>query len=314
MSAPPGYNPEVSLLSGGTGEISRVMGGGGTAPPGFNETASLLTGGENSVIHVVKGGGDVTFANEHGKSLETELPTPSTGPVKVALKKNKNNKNNKKTTQIPTNPVQFETYEPRISEKEAEEGKKFLIDLTQGLKSKKEWRESYQSYLTIFKTRQFAKWWRIKTDGSKQAAQVIRLTDCDSSTTQEHQLIEVLPRQTETIIVVPPVRGDLLFLHRILEYLINNRIFQSDKEPYVLQANTVLLFMNPFFDEKSDTHSHVFSIFLDLYNDNEGSVFMLNDKSKSVGCKLYETFNSEKDIGKDYLVNLLMCLIVSQKV
>ena len=72
MSAPPGYNPEVSLLAGGTGEIARVMGGGGTAPPGFNETATLLTGGENAVIRVVEGGA-VTFANEHGKPLATDL-------------------------------------------------------------------------------------------------------------------------------------------------------------------------------------------------------------------------------------------------
>ena len=42
----PSYNPNESMLSGGTESIMKVMGGGGdTAPDGYNETQSMLSGG-----------------------------------------------------------------------------------------------------------------------------------------------------------------------------------------------------------------------------------------------------------------------------
>jgi len=62
--APPNYNPNESMLSGGTDmAIMKVMGGGGggggegVAPNGYNETQSLLSGGIDIPIVKVEGGG-----------------------------------------------------------------------------------------------------------------------------------------------------------------------------------------------------------------------------------------------------------------
>lgn len=62
-SAPPGYNPNASMLSGGTNApIMPVQGGGSMmAPvPGYNATVSLLQGGTDAQITAVRGGA-VTF-------------------------------------------------------------------------------------------------------------------------------------------------------------------------------------------------------------------------------------------------------------
>lgn len=53
----PSYNPNESMLSGGTESIMKVMGGGGdTAPNGYNETQSMLSGGIEPILKVEGGG------------------------------------------------------------------------------------------------------------------------------------------------------------------------------------------------------------------------------------------------------------------
>ena len=52
---PPGYNPSDSLLTGGTTQISGVMGGGGASD-------SMLSGGNSAIIQGVQGGGKVRRA------------------------------------------------------------------------------------------------------------------------------------------------------------------------------------------------------------------------------------------------------------
>jgi hypothetical protein len=78
----PGYNPDVSLLQGGTAPIVPMLGGGGgvgpsqpTPPtPDYNTTASLLQGG-TGVIEPVKGGGSVKFASTvEARSFNKEAP------------------------------------------------------------------------------------------------------------------------------------------------------------------------------------------------------------------------------------------------
>lgn len=61
---PPGYNPEASLLQGGTTPILPVQ-GGGSLPPDYNPSASLLQGG-TGVIEPIRGGGEahVKFAED----------------------------------------------------------------------------------------------------------------------------------------------------------------------------------------------------------------------------------------------------------
>ena len=60
----PSYNPNESMLSGGTESIMKVMGGGGAgeAPNGYNESESLLSGGIEPILKV-EGGGDKEESN-----------------------------------------------------------------------------------------------------------------------------------------------------------------------------------------------------------------------------------------------------------
>ncbi len=72
----PGYNPDVSLLQGGTAPIKPMLGGGsGTPPtPDYNASASLLQGG-TGVIEPVKGGGSVKFApTVEARTFSKEAP------------------------------------------------------------------------------------------------------------------------------------------------------------------------------------------------------------------------------------------------
>ena len=69
-----GYNPEVSLLQGGTAPILPVQGGGGdggaSLPTGYNPDTSLLNTGVQAQILAIRGGGPVPEADT--------LPSPST--------------------------------------------------------------------------------------------------------------------------------------------------------------------------------------------------------------------------------------------
>ena len=60
---PTGYNPETSLLTGGTAPILPVQGGGGMdaggVPAAYNPDQSLLNSGHNAPIVPIRGGGSV---------------------------------------------------------------------------------------------------------------------------------------------------------------------------------------------------------------------------------------------------------------
>lgn len=77
MSAPPGYNPNETMLSGGnSAAIMKVMGGGGMAPPdGYNSSEMVISGGDSAQILRVMGGGGSTLSDfEIGQHLETMDP------------------------------------------------------------------------------------------------------------------------------------------------------------------------------------------------------------------------------------------------
>ena len=62
---PPGYNPNVSLLSGGTGTILPVQGGGGGGLPiNYNPNESLLEGGTGTIQAIRGGGTEVSSKNK----------------------------------------------------------------------------------------------------------------------------------------------------------------------------------------------------------------------------------------------------------
>ena len=71
-SPPPNYNPNESMLNGGTDvPIMKIMGGGGgdNNLNGYNETQSLLNGGLDAVIEKIEGGADPSSADPSAASV-----------------------------------------------------------------------------------------------------------------------------------------------------------------------------------------------------------------------------------------------------
>jgi hypothetical protein len=81
----PGYNPEMSLLQGGTAPIVPVQGGGGSslAPPDYNPSASLLQGG-TGVIEPIRGGGKAKEFRFATDLEETREFSETAAPINVS--------------------------------------------------------------------------------------------------------------------------------------------------------------------------------------------------------------------------------------
>ena len=96
-SVAPGYNPETSLLQGGTAPIVAVQGGGGmeagAIPAGYNPAQSLLNTPSSATIVAIRGGGNDGTKPYEGYVLEKyeppldmiELPTALTSVVRRDL-------------------------------------------------------------------------------------------------------------------------------------------------------------------------------------------------------------------------------------
>ena len=89
---PTGYNPEASLLQGGTAPIVPVQGGGGmeagaSLPPGYNPDVSLLNTGQNTPIIAIRGGanGDAEKAVAYdGYVIEKYIPPLASKAIPAA--------------------------------------------------------------------------------------------------------------------------------------------------------------------------------------------------------------------------------------
>jgi hypothetical protein len=66
---PPNYNPDASMLQGGTTSVIQPVMGGGGAPSNYNIESSLLAGGTGDIVKIL-GGGAKTEGNLQGEVYE----------------------------------------------------------------------------------------------------------------------------------------------------------------------------------------------------------------------------------------------------
>jgi hypothetical protein len=260
---PYGHNINASALPGGGGEnaVIRVMTGGGP------ENVSLLPDVGGS-IEVIRGGAlsapsieaqaRATTAREaldnlraaRKKSVRAQQPTPAQQPAPAQKTPDDEPFVLEQTKKL----YQVELYEPVIPSDLLEGLTEFVTSFNPDPNDK----------IKAFNARQTPKWQQYNKSGEKSS---------DATSAKNHLLVEVLPKTTETFILIPQINNDIVKYLRFLEYLYMNDII-SDGEK--LKANTVLIFMAPFFGKTEDPKL-LYSV-LHLQEKNPNSVFILRRK------------------------------------
>jgi hypothetical protein len=247
MSAPPGFNPDHSLLEGGTADIVPVMGGGGGhAPPGYNET-SLLAGGDEAHIATVVGGG------------VWEGGAGSPNPPTMAI--------------MPTNVIKLELYRVYDTQYDDNQGN-FVRDLRTFINDQtKNWTDTIQF---LYKRYYDEMKWVMDTN--------LPVTGWDKEIfrTGRHTIdrfLKKIPRDTN-IIVLPPMYGSpSLFLDH-LENLWALGIFTKEKSKPVVNPKYIVICQHPFF--KIDSNCKIMSyLFLKCAAYNINNFFLVTEHSEN---------------------------------
>ena len=292
---PYGHNINASALPGGGGEnaVINVMRGGGP------ENVSLLPEVGGSIVEI-RGGGRFNIIRKamadlrkSKKPATTELKKkkPDTTDLNKAyteakarantageaLKKLRAEKERPQLAPAQQTPAQLapaqktpvdepfvleqtkklyqvELYEPVIPSDLLKGLTEFVTSFNPDLNDK----------IKAFNDRQTPKWQQYNKSGGKTS---------DITSKKTHLLVEVLPKTTETFIIIPPIKNNVVNYLTFLEYLYMNDII-SDGEK--LKANTVLIFMAPFFGKTEDPKL-LYSV-LHLQEKNPNSVFILRRK------------------------------------
>jgi len=264
MASPgPGYNPQESLLSGGTAPIVAVQGGGGLSqpPPGYNENQSLLQGG-TATIEATRGGA-VTFDKEVKVRQEGEKNT--TTALKGSLQKY------------------------RIDQYRVPEG------ISTQSKERYE-RSLYKRYVQLNGTTEEL----INLETGQSSKNTSRPLFDVCKVKAPPVLFQTMPRKIHVIDksdvklwVVPPLNGKLTQLAGILKVI---GVGTDSK----LKPNEYLIFQAPFFAAGTPRdHADyllLFTIFLELKNANDGRVFIMNhlsDRTVKYGCAIAKSLHSD---------------------
>ena len=271
---PPGFNPQVSLLSGGTTPILPVQGGGGSGgpPAGYNETQSLLEGGTGTIV-AMKGGapGDtITFKDQ--SSSNVRVFDPAAPASNVATKK------------------KFEKY--RIDQYKVPEGV--------STQSKERFlKELYKQY--IKSNGNTEKLLNIDTGTGTKNDTRPKFDICNpkippsiiQSISRRIHIVKTTSRNP-LLWIVPPLNGSLSQMAGIL------KLIGVTSENKLKEDNQYLIFQAPFFapgDPKDNTnYLLLYNIFLELKMANQGKVFMMNqitDRALKYGCAIARSTYSD---------------------
>ena len=263
MEVPPGYNPNASLLHGGTASIVPVQGGGSWSqpPPGYNDSVSLLSGGTGTIEPVR--GGAVTFA---------EKPN-----VRVIPKNSVASNIGKAATYFT-----FEQYQPLATK---------VVAPT--LESKKLRRERYDSNVVDYRV-------LYNVEEGKTTRDIGRPTyeTCKALPPQFFQKlgknVMIIDDSKPKIWLVTSIKGDVDQFLRVVDMITKDGVL-ADRNQYVI-------FNGQFFSkDKYDASSLLYDEVLKLKDKNPDRVFLLNELTESYvkhGCKIIESFYESKDSAK----------------
>ena len=206
-------------------------------------------------------------------------------------------------------PFQVEVYDSTIEEKEEERHKIFVEQYESNVLHHPIWVETYQELVDDYKAKAEKIWWRIDSSGKKQPAILPTKTQCKEKSNIKgyHSLLQVLPEKTESVIIIPPVKGNLLLFQKHLQFLLDSGALSTNSEKDLLvKENTVIICMTPFFDIQSIEQRALFYSALLLLNWNPGKFYILRDENAiELGCKFYEGIDARENQGKDILPNFL---------
>jgi hypothetical protein len=268
---PPGYNPNASLLQGGTdATIVPVQGGGGlqAPPPDYNASASLLNGGNSAVIQPMRGGVTVRFAKDEQDVATFEKSKPVINVSSRRLYKNYTIEQFSFTersplTDIDDREIRRKRYESYVKSQRLNE----LVNTEKG-------QMAFDSKRPIYD--------RCKNPNPQQLIpRVVKLIDSG----EPH------------IFIVPPLQG-------------SKEAFEKAKGHIEkLNASDYVIFLAPIFEKTVTpsslaTSSQIFDEILQLKEKKPGKVWFLNDYSEDalkMGCgvsNLYYSAKTPKDKGR----------------
>lgn len=270
-SPPPNYNPNDSLLNGGTdASIMKVMGGGGfiggdSAPNGYNETQSLLNGGLDAVIEKIQGGADTAAAPEPPPEPTPE-PTQSESQTATTLSNR-----------------EFVDYK-RVENKERDE-KEFdalekIIQSTTGLTS---------IIVRIQNT---------ITQKLKAIFRYVKINDMLEriSPKDTNQIIQYVPSSAKYVVVVPKLQSPYDFFI-LTKFLIQGDLCTIDKtNNYKLKKDVYVIFLDLVFknniNEKSVNLGEILEyMYYKFKSTNIQQCILITDQEKAI------LFLEDKTIG-----------------
>jgi hypothetical protein len=173
----------------------------------------------------------------------------------------------------PAGPVQLELYEPYINPNEFESIDTYVTKIKIS-----DYKDKFNRLYTLFMQNQYTNKWA-STDTAFP-------TTINEKNKASFKLIEEIT--AETIVVVPPIKGDLHSFITVLQYLLEQKLLTLNKTKFILNSKAVMIFMPPFFS--TEKPKELFLQFLHLYETNLKSIFILHDSNdatnKTIGDAL----------------------------
>lgn len=279
--APPGYNENISMLSGGNSvPIIKVMGGGGMiAPPNYNTNESLLQGGNSVPIVKVMGGGGIDDAQI--EIYEPVIPEEEKNAISSFL------------IQLHRN-----IYSPKWKEEFIRNYNAF---------------KNYHKENLVVGQGSNARRARIPKLQNIEPGQV---TVTKNIYQNAERLIQKIPSDKTIVICIPFVDGDCEYLLRIFDVLLLNDLMiqQGQGGPLKIRDDVALVFMSNFFkstssenkDEGIQANVSAFYLYLKTWIHNKNSMFILqqySNKQLTAGADFYKIL--PKGTTDDFFPNFL---------
>lgn len=276
--APPGFNENVSMLSGGNSvQILKVMGGGGmSVPPTYNSSESVLQGGNSVPIVKVMGGGGSDVAQI--EIYEPVVPESEKNAIASFLSTlDRNIYTSLWKEEFIRNYNSFKKYQIE----------RFVVG--QGTNARRP---------------------RIPKVQNIEPGQA---TVSKNIYQNAERLIQTIPSEKTIVIVIPFVDGDCEYLLRIFDVLLLNKLMiqQGQGGSLKLRDDVALVFMSNFFksgasDEDMKYNISAFYLYLKTWIHNKDAMFILqqySNKQLLAGAGFYKFL--PKGTADDYFPNFL---------
>lgn len=270
---PPNYNPNESLLNGGTdAAIMKVMGGGGLGGDlnGYNETQSLLNGGLDAVIEKIEGGGIGDIKNIGLEEDEIQLKSAEEDSKKAMEEYNKTITNALGNVEV----VDYKRVQSEPKDKDEFNALKTVITNYTNI----------SALITRLKS-------NILNKKSKAVFRYINRNGILERTSlggniQDEQIIRYIPPDVKYMLVVPTIT-DAYDFFILIKFLIVGDLCSIDKRNnYVLKRGVYIIFLNIVFEnqENDETLKYMYYKFVStnmdqcmLITKEEKAILFIND-------------------------------------